>query len=131
MTVSEWAYSWTQSLGLDHIMDKLGLGMAMGKPLGKCSRGMRQKALIAPFLAEPPDVLILDEPISTMDPSAGAKTLQLIRECGCAALVSCHLGRLPRGVADTLHVIVDGTISYSCPAKDGVDVEKIYLERGI
>jgi ABC-2 type transport system ATP-binding protein len=52
------------------LLERFGMGDAMGKRLGEYSKGMRQKlALIRSMLHDPP-VLLLDEPTSAMDPQS-------------------------------------------------------------
>ncbi len=52
------------------LLERFGMGDAVGKRLGEYSKGMRQKlALIRAMLHDPP-VLLLDEPTSAMDPQS-------------------------------------------------------------
>jgi ABC-2 type transport system ATP-binding protein len=67
---------------------------AANKKIGAYSKGMRQRVKMAQALAHEPDVLILDEPLSGMDPIARRKTIRLIKEWGRAGrsvLVSSHI----------------------------------------
>jgi ABC-2 type transport system ATP-binding protein len=67
---------------------------AANKKIGAYSKGMRQRVKMAQALAHDPEVLILDEPLSGMDPLARRKTIRLIKEWGRAGrsvLVSSHI----------------------------------------
>jgi ABC-2 type transport system ATP-binding protein len=65
-----------------------------GKRIGAYSKGMRQRVKLAQALVHDPDLLILDEPLSGMDPLGRRKTIRLIREWakrGKSILVSSHI----------------------------------------
>ncbi len=67
---------------------------AADKKIGAYSKGMRQRIKLAQALAHEPDLLILDEPLSGMDPIARRKTIRLIREWargGKSIIVSNHI----------------------------------------
>ena len=55
---------------------------AADKKIGAYSKGMRQRVKMAQALAHDPEVLILDEPLSGMDPLMRRRTIRLIREWG-------------------------------------------------
>jgi ABC-2 type transport system ATP-binding protein len=67
---------------------------AANKKIGAYSKGMRQRVKMAQALAHDPDLLILDEPLSGMDPIARRKTIRMIKEWGRAGrsiIVSSHI----------------------------------------
>ena len=67
---------------------------AAGKKIGAYSKGMRQRIKLAQALAHDPELLILDEPLSGMDPIARRKTIRLIKDWGRAGkgvIVSSHI----------------------------------------
>ena len=67
---------------------------AADKKIGAYSKGMRQRVKMAQALAHDPEVLILDEPLSGMDPLARRKTIRMIKEWGRAGrsvIVSSHI----------------------------------------
>ena len=67
---------------------------AAGKKIGAYSKGMRQRVKLAQALAHDPELLILDEPLSGMDPIARRKTIRLIKEggrSGKSIIVSSHI----------------------------------------
>jgi ABC-2 type transport system ATP-binding protein len=75
-------------------LDLVDLADASGKKIGAYSKGMRQRVKLAQALAHDPELLILDEPLSGMDPLARRKTIRLIREWGRAGksvIVSSHI----------------------------------------
>ena len=75
-------------------LDLVDLADAAGKKIGAYSKGMRQRVKLAQALAHDPELLILDEPLSGMDPLARRKTIRLIKEWGRAGrsvIVSSHI----------------------------------------
>jgi ABC-2 type transport system ATP-binding protein len=67
---------------------------AAGKKIGAYSKGMRQRVKLAQAIVHDPSLLILDEPLSGMDPLARRRTIKLIREWareGKSIIVSSHI----------------------------------------
>jgi ABC-2 type transport system ATP-binding protein len=67
---------------------------AANKRIGAYSKGMRQRVKLAQALVHDPEVLILDEPLSGMDPLGRRKTMRMIRDWakqGKSVLVSSHI----------------------------------------
>ena len=75
-------------------LDMVDLSHAADKKIGAYSKGMRQRVKRAQALAHDPELLILDEPLSGMDPIGRRKTIKLIREwgrSGRSVIVSSHI----------------------------------------
>jgi ABC-2 type transport system ATP-binding protein len=75
-------------------LETVDLVDAAGKKIGAYSKGMRQRVKLAQALAHDPELLILDEPLTGMDPLGRRKTIRLIKEWGRAGksiLVSSHI----------------------------------------
>ena len=73
---------------------ELGMASAAGVKLGACSKGMRQRIKLAQAVAHDPELLLLDEPLSGLDPLARHETQDLLRrraEGGTTILVSSHV----------------------------------------
>jgi len=67
---------------------------AANKKIGAYSKGMRQRVKLAQALVHDPEILILDEPLSGMDPIGRRKTMRMIRDWakqGKSVLVSSHI----------------------------------------
>ena len=72
----------------------VGMAEFMHKKIGACSKGMRQKIKLARALVHDPRLLLLDEPLTGLDPVARHEMVQLIKKLGrdgCAVLVSSHV----------------------------------------
>jgi ABC-2 type transport system ATP-binding protein len=80
--------------GVDEALEISGLGRASDRKIKTYSHGMRQRLAIAQALLGSPEVLILDEPTTGLDPSGIRETrelLQLLAGEGVAILLSSHL----------------------------------------
>ncbi|MCR4419957.1 MAG: ATP-binding cassette domain-containing protein [Clostridia bacterium] len=100
----------------------LGLTHLKGEFTGNLSGGQKQKLALAAVLAMQPEVLILDEPTSQLDPVAAEEFLHLVerlnREMGCTVVLVEH--RLERclHLADRLVVLEGGKIVACAPPAD-------------
>ncbi|MDR1294081.1 MAG: ATP-binding cassette domain-containing protein [Bifidobacteriaceae bacterium] len=82
-------------------------------PVEKLSLGNQQRAQIAAALVHDPDVLILDEPFSGLDPMAVESVMRLLggfAARGAAVLFSSHQLDLVERITDTLVIIAGGRI---------------------
>jgi ABC-2 type transport system ATP-binding protein len=75
-------------------LDAVDLSGAAAKRIGAYSKGMRQRVKLAQAIVHRPELLILDEPLTGMDPLMRRKTIRLIKEwarAGRSILVSSHI----------------------------------------
>ena len=75
-------------------IEQVDLTEAANKKIGAYSKGMRQRIKLAQALVHDPELLILDEPLSGMDPIGRRKTMRMVREWakqGKSVLVSSHI----------------------------------------
>ena len=90
---------------------------AADKKIGAYSKGMRQRVKMAQALAHDPEVLILDEPLSGMDPLMRRRTIRLIREwgrSGKSVLVSSHILHEIESMTSNILLINNGRIVAEC-----------------
>ena len=86
---------------------------AADKKIGAYSKGMRQRVKMAQALVHDPQLLILDEPLSGMDPLGRRKTIRLIREWGRAGksiIVSSHILHEIESMTSNILLINNGRI---------------------
>jgi ABC-2 type transport system ATP-binding protein len=103
MTGLEWVSALVRLNGVDEneadrlarrAIEEVELTDAANKKIGAYSKGMRQRIKMAQALAHDPELLILDEPLSGMDPLARRRTIRLIKDwarAGKSILVSSHI----------------------------------------
>ena len=87
-----------------------GLQEAQKRKIGGFSRGMRQRLGIVQTLMNKPRVLLLDEPVSALDPSGRKDVLDLIEglRAHCTILMSTHILADVERVCDTVGIIRKG-----------------------
>ena len=86
---------------------------ASNKKIGAYSKGMRQRIKLAQALVHDPQLLILDEPLSGMDPIGRRKTIRLIRDWGRAGksiIVSSHILHEIESMTSNILLINNGRI---------------------
>jgi ABC-2 type transport system ATP-binding protein len=94
-------------------LETVDLADAADKKIGAYSKGMRQRVKMAQALAHDPELLILDEPLSGMDPLARRKTIRLIREwgrTGRSVIVSSHILHEIEAMTSNILLINQGRI---------------------
>lgn len=101
----------------DALADRVGLeATAVRRPVGEYSTGMKQRLRIALALVGEPDLLVLDEPSSGLDP-AGIRPLREIvleeRDRGAAIFFSSHVLEQVEEVSDRIGILVDGALRMS------------------
>ncbi len=101
--------------------------------LGGYSKGMRQKVGIAIALAKRAKVLLLDEPLSGLDPAAANEVTRLLREVadsGVAVLLATHDLFRARQVADRVGILRGGAKRTELDARalTGAQLESLYLQ---
>jgi len=99
---------------IDAVISQCSLDSVAHKPIGKLSKGYRQRVSMAQALLHDPDVLIMDEPTSGLDPNQIRGVRQLIRDLGQSktVMVSTHILQEVEPVADRVLFIHDGKIVY-------------------
>jgi ABC-2 type transport system ATP-binding protein len=86
---------------------------AADKKIGAYSKGMRQRVKLAQAIVHDPALLILDEPLSGMDPLARRRSIRLIREwarAGKSIIVSSHILHEIESMTNNILLINNGRI---------------------
>jgi len=99
---------------VDAVIELCALGSVVGKPIGKLSRGYRQRVGMAHTLLHEPDVLILDEPTAALDPNQIHDVRETIRKLGESKtiLLSTHVLQEVEAMADRALFIDEGKLVY-------------------
>jgi ABC-2 type transport system ATP-binding protein len=86
---------------------------AADKKIGAYSKGMRQRVKLAQAIVHDPELLILDEPLSGMDPLGRRKTMRMIRDWakqGKSVIVSSHILHEVEAITPNILLINNGRI---------------------
>jgi len=99
---------------IDWVSEQYSLQEVMEKPIGKLSRGYRQRVGVAQALMHDPDVLIMDEPTAGLDPNQIREFRESIRELGKrkTILISTHILREVDVIADRVLFIHNGKLIF-------------------
>jgi ABC-2 type transport system ATP-binding protein len=99
---------------IDEVLEQVGLTDRANDVTDTYSRGMLQRLGIADALVKDPDVLILDEPTTAIDPLGVTEVLLLLRrlveERGLAVLLSSHLLNQVQSVCDRIGIFASGRL---------------------
>jgi ABC-2 type transport system ATP-binding protein len=96
-----------------HLLDAFGLCSVRRKRLGEYSKGMRQKLSLVRAMLHNPQVLLLDEPTSAMDPESARMvrdSIQSLRSSGRTILLCTHNLAEAEELADQVAIIRLGKI---------------------
>jgi ABC-2 type transport system ATP-binding protein len=97
----------------DALLDHVGMLDAADRKLGGYSKGMTQRLALASALVGDPDLLILDEPSSGLDPNGMAEMRDIIREeadDGTAVFFSSHILSEVEAVCDRVGIMNEGAL---------------------
>src|SRR3954468_5254580 len=102
---------------IDAVIAQCAVESVAHKPIGKLSKGYRQRVSMAQAMLHDPEVLIMDEPTSGLDPNQIRGVRTLIRELGKSktVLISTHILQEVEPVADRVLFIHDGRIVFDGP----------------
>jgi ABC-2 type transport system ATP-binding protein len=105
---------------LEYVAEKCALRQVWGKPIGKLSKGFRQRVGMAQALLHDPQVLILDEPTSGLDPNQTHEVRQLIHSLSQTKtiLLSTHILQEVRAVCSRVVLINDGRLVFDGTVAD-------------
>jgi ABC-2 type transport system ATP-binding protein len=93
------------------LLDRVGLGRAQGRALRKYSKGMLQRLGIAQALVNDPELVVLDEPMSGLDPIGRKEIRDLIVDLkreGKTVLFSTHILSDVELICDRVAMVVGG-----------------------
>ncbi|MFA6677048.1 MAG: ABC transporter ATP-binding protein [Bacteroidales bacterium] len=124
---------------VDELLNLVGLSSVANKKLGKFSKGMRQRLGLADVLVKDPNVIILDEPTSAIDPEGVKEMLSLILklrdERQMTILFSSHNLHQVQQVCDRVGIFVKGQLlaqgdiselSEQLFGREGCSLDEIY-----
>jgi len=102
----------TARKSVNYWLDRFGLADWENKKVEELSRGMQQKAQFIATIIHQPDLLILDEPFSGMDPVSTAQMKDIVIEqknAGTTIILSTHIMEQAEKLCDEICLINKGT----------------------
>ena len=123
------------------LLDELELGDRRDSYPSELSRGMKQKLMVAMALLHRPEAILLDEPLTGLDPVAMRRMktrIQTAAGAGCAVILSSHMLHLVEELCERVVVVVrgkkvlDGSLDEIRQASPGLsgdaDLEAIFMK---
>lgn len=100
-------------------LEAVGLGWAVHERTERLSGGERQRVAVARLLVQQPDLVLADEPASSLDPTRAARVLALLAAVSerAALVVSLHQPELARGHCTRVVGLRDGHLVVDCPTE--------------
>tara|TARA_R100001132_G_C3261627_1_gene85592 strand:+ start:479 stop:1378 length:900 start_codon:yes stop_codon:yes gene_type:complete len=105
---------------VENVILKTGLTSEAHKKIQQLSKGYRQRVGLANALLHNPDVLILDEPTTGLDPNQLIEIRELIKNVGSekTVLLSTHIMQEVEAICDRVIIINKGKIVLDTPLKE-------------
>jgi ABC-2 type transport system ATP-binding protein len=97
----------------DELIERVGLSRARTQNLKKFSKGMLQRAGLAQALMNDPDLVVLDEPMSGLDPIGRKEVRELmlaLRDAGKTVFFSTHILSDVEAITDRVAIVARGTL---------------------
>ncbi|MCX8157556.1 MAG: ABC transporter ATP-binding protein [Verrucomicrobiae bacterium] len=101
---------------VNDVLELVGLSDKKGVLIGALSRGMQQRLGLARVLIHDPEVLLLDEPASGLDPRARIEVMAILQELqkmGKTILISSHILSELQSLCNRVAIIEKGKLVYS------------------
>ncbi len=97
---------------VNDMIDSVGLGLEQNKKIGALSKGYRQRVGLAQAIIHDPQVLILDEPTTGLDPNQLVEIRELICSIGKekTVMLSTHIMQEVEAICDRIVIINKGCI---------------------
>jgi len=96
------------------LIERVGLAHAADRPIGKFSKGMMQRIGLAQALLHDPELLVLDEPMSGLDPIGRKEVRELVleeRARGKTIVFTSHILSDVEMLCDRIAIIQDGKLT--------------------
>jgi ABC-2 type transport system ATP-binding protein len=105
---------------IDDALETVGLTDAARRPIGTLSGGMRQRLGVAQAILNRPPILLLDEPVSSLDPEGRVDMLDVIRGLGgtSTVLFSTHILTDVERVCDRVAILDHGRLVTTGPMNE-------------
>lgn len=105
---------------VNDVLELVGLSEKRGAIIGALSRGMQQRLGLARVLIHDPQLLLLDEPASGLDPRARIEMMAILQELqrlGKTIIISSHILSELQSLCNRVAIIEKGKLIYSGPVQ--------------
>jgi phosphonate transport system ATP-binding protein len=101
-------------------LHSVGMDWALHERTERLSGGERQRVAIARLLVQQPDLILADEPVSSLDPARAAETLELLQAParGSTLIISLHQPELARQYCTRAVGLREGGLEFDIPTAE-------------
>ena len=99
----------------DELIDRVGMTYAADRPLRKLSKGMHQRIGVAQALINEPELIVLDEPFSGLDPIGRRDVREVLlaeRDRGATLLFTSHILPDVEALCDRFLILESGQVTH-------------------
>ena len=112
-------------------LDRVGVAHLRDRPPYRLSAGEKRAVAIATVLALEPDILVMDEPSSNLDPRARRRLIELLRSFEHTRIIATHDLELVVEVCSRVMVLDGGMIVADGPTRDILNDEALMNAHGL
>lgn len=115
---------------IEDLIEEVGLTPEANKKIGQLSKGYRQRVGLAQALLGNPELLILDEPTTGLDPNQLVDIRQLIRKLGSNRMVilSTHILQEVKEMCSRVVILDHGEIKADRPIQEIENLEQLFYD---
>ncbi len=115
---------------VEELIERVGLTAEANKRVGQLSKGYKQRVGLAQAMIGDPELLILDEPTTGLDPNQLEDIRALIREMGKArtVILSTHILQEVKQMCSRVIIIDHGEIKVDKPISEIEDLEETFKQ---
>ena len=115
---------------VEELIERVGLQREAHKKIGQLSKGYRQRIGLAQSMIGDPELLILDEPTTGLDPNQLEDIRALIREMGAqrTVILSTHILQEVKQMCNRVIIIDHGEVKVDKPISEIADLEATFRE---
>ena len=116
---------------VDGLIKRVGLTPEAHKKIGQLSKGYRQRVGLAQALLGEPELLILDEPTTGLDPNQLVEIRELIRSVGRerTVILSTHIMQEVREMCDRVVILDKGQVKADTAMAEIDDLNELFREK--
>jgi len=113
-TIELFRSMYRRTLALDELVEMFDLGASLGKPMRQLSGGNYQRVVLALALVNDPELVLLDEPTTGLDPNARQRLWEVVRKLrsrGRTVILTTHYMDEAQALCDRVAIIHGGKIA--------------------
>jgi len=119
---------------IDEVVARVGLGPKINAALRSLSKGTLQRVGVAQAILNRPRLLVLDEPMSGLDPIGRHQMRELIRsirDAGTSVIFSSHILPDAEAICDRVGILANGQLQQTITLADHSDADQFELTIGL